>query len=236
MSARNFDSSTLTKLNQARTNAFFITRQNLLTSSSPPNKTFPSFNPQSGNFDATQIQQLHEGNFTTYTKNFGLLTYSVPPSGLLPFPLISGFVDPPIPIDETVLYAFQSILTFSAASNYGPTFMSRFLYVWFMATVGAWNWVQESPALIGTKDQWNWAVQHPLNYDDSTIWMVVAINYIMPLFITTNLGSYYDSDYLLKRTLNCHGWTAQELTDNIERVQTSAQWTSWTTALNSWLT
>jgi hypothetical protein len=236
MSARNFDSSTLTKLNQARANAFFITRQNLLTSSSPPNNFFPSFNPQSGNFDATQIQQLHEGNFTTYTKNFGLLTRSVPPSGLLPFPLISGFVDPPIPIDETVLYAFQSILTYSAASNYGPTFMSRFLYVWFMTVVGSWNWVQESPALIGVKDQWNWDTQYPLNYDDSTIWMVLAINYIMPLFITTNIGSYYNTDYLLKRTLDCHGWTAQELRDNIERVQTDANWTGWTTALNTWLT
>lgn len=236
MSARNFDSSILTKLNQARANAFFITRQNLMTSSSNPTKVFPSFNPQSGNFDATQIQELHEGNFTTYTKNFGLLTYSVPPSGLLPFPLISGFVDPPIPIDETVLYAFQSILTFSAASNYGPTVMSRFLYVWFMTIVGAWNWVQDSPAIQGIKDAWNWTTQYPLNYDDSTVWMVVAVNYIMPLFITTNLSTYYDTNYLLKRTETCHGWTPQQLTENIQRIQTSANWTAWTTALNTWLT
>jgi hypothetical protein len=207
-----------------------------MTSSSNPTKVFPSFNPQSGNFDATQIRQLHEGNFTTYTKNFGLLTYSVPPSGLLPFPLISGFVDPPIPIDETVLYAFQSILTFAAASNYGPTVMSRFLYLWFMTVVGAWNWVQESPVLQGTKDQWNWTTQYLLDYDDSTLWMVLAVNYIMPLFITTNIRTYYDTDYLLKRTETCHGWTPQQLTENIQRVQTSANWTAWTTALNSWLT
>ena len=236
MSARNFDSSLLTKMNQARTNAFFITRQNLMTSSSNPAKVFPSFNPQSGNFDATQIQELHEGNFTTYTKNFGLLTYSVPPSGLLPFPLISNFVDPPIPIEETVLYAFESILTYAAASNYGPTVMSRFLYLWFNAVVGAWNWVQESPALQGTKDQWNWTTQYLLNYDDSTIWMVLAINYIMPLFITTNLSTYYDPDYLLKRTLNCHGWTPPQFNDNIQRIKTDAEWSSWTTALDSWLT
>jgi hypothetical protein len=190
MSARNFDSSLLTKLNQARANAFFQTRQALLTNSSRPNKNFPTFNPQSGNFDATQIQQLHEGDFTTYTKGFALLIPSVPPSGLLPFPLISGFVDPPIPINETVLYAFQSILTFAAASNYGPTFMSRFQYVWFMTIVGAWNWVQNSPAIQGIKDAWNWTTQFPLNYDDSTVWMVVAVNYIMPLFIATNLSTY----------------------------------------------
>ena len=231
MSARNFDSSTLTKLNQARANAFFQTRQALLTNSSRPNHNFPTFNPQSGNFNATQIRQLHEGDFTTYTNGFGLLTYSIPPSGLLPFPLISGFVDPPIPIDETVLYAFQSILTNAAASNYGPTFMSRTLYLWFMTVVGAWNWVQESPALQGTKDQWNWTVQYPLNYDDSTIWMVVAVNYIMPFFTMS-----YNSDYLIKRTQDCHGWNSNELAENIQRVQVSANWTAWTTALNTWLT
>ena len=236
MSNRNFDSSILTKLNQARANAFFQTRQALLTNSSSPNNNFPSFNPQSGNFNATQIQQLHEGDFTTYTKGFPLVIPSVPPSGLLPFPLISGFVDPPIPIDETVLYAFQSILTFAAASNYGPTFMSRFLYVWFMTVVGAWNWVQSSPAISGTKDMWNWTTQFPLNYDDSTIWMVIAVNYIMPLFITTNLGAYYNTSYLLTRTRDCHGWTDPQLAENIQRIQTSANWTTWTSALNTWLT
>jgi len=236
MSARNFDSSILTKLNQARANAFFQTRQNLLTSSSNPTKSFPSFNPQSGNFDATQIRQLHEGDFTTYTKAFPLVIPSVPPSGLLPYPLISGFVDPPIPIDFTVLYAFESILTYVAASNYSPTLTSRFLYLWFMAVVGAWNWVQESPALQGIKDNWNFTIQYPLNYDDSTIWMVIAINYIMPLFITTNLSTYYDTTYLLNRTETCHGWTSAQLAEAIALIETNGNWLSWTTALNSWLT
>ena len=234
MSARNFDSSLLTKMNQARANAFFQTRQALLTNSSSPNNNFPTFNPQSGNFNATQIQQLHEGDFTTYTKGFALLTASVPPTVMLPFPLISGFLDPPIPIDESVLYAFQSILVNAATANYGPTVMSRTLYVWFMTVVGAWNWVQEGPVIQGTKDQWNWAVQYPLNYDDSTIWMVLALNYIMPLFITTNISTY-NGDYLLKRTEICHGWNDQELAANIQRIQVSANWTAWTTALSSWL-
>lgn len=234
MSNRNFDSSTLTKLNQARANAFFQTRQALLTNSSTPNNNFPIFNPQSGNFNATQIQQLHEGDFTTYTQAFGLRIQSIPPSGLLPYPLIPDFVDPPVPIDETVLYAFQSILTFAAASNYGPTVMSRILYLWFNSVVGAWNWVLESPVIQGTKDQWDWTIQYPLDYSDSTVWMVLAINYIMPLFITTNLNTYYDMGYLLKRTEICHGWNSNELAANIQRIQASANWTAWTTALNAW--
>jgi hypothetical protein len=66
--------------------------------------------------------------------------------------------------------------------------------------------------------------------------MVITMNYIMPLFITTNLTTYYDTNYLINRTLTCHGWTTEQLNENVQRIQTTANWTAWTTALNAWLT
>jgi hypothetical protein len=175
------------------------------------------------------------GNYTTYQQTFPITVVSVPPTSELPFPLIpqpSVFVDPPIPIDQTVLYAFQSVLAFGASKNYAPTVMSRFLYVWFLSVVSAWNWVQTSPQLPGTHDGWNFAIQNPLNYDDSTTWMVITVNYIMSTMSVTG----YDSTYLLNRTKTCHGWDSQTLASEIARIQAAGNWTGWTTAWSSWLT
>jgi len=235
MSKRNFDSSTLTKLQSHRAIAFFQTRQQLLTDSTGPNNHFPVLNAQTGNFNATHIRHVNEGSFTTWTQGSSLLIPSIPPISELPYPLIIPPL-PPVSPDFTVVYAFESILKFSAASNFAPTVMSRIQYVWFMAAVGAWNWVQSSPALTGTKDQWDFTIQYPLNYDDSTTWMVIAINHIMPLFITTNLSTYYDTSYLLNRTKDCHGWDDQQLAAEIQRIETFGNWTAWTTALTAWLT
>lgn len=232
MPTRNTDSSAITRLNQSRAVAFGQTRQNLLTNSSRPLRVYPATNPQSGNFDNSVMLDVINGNYTTYTQAFPITVISVPPTAELPFPLIpQPFVDPPIPIDQTVLYAFQSVLTFGASSNYGPTVMSRFLYVWFLSVVSAWNWVQSSPQLPGTHDNWNFTVLYPLNYDDSTTWMVVAVNYIMSTMAITG----YDSNYLLNRTKTCHGWDDATLASEIARIQTSGNWSAWTAAWNSWL-
>jgi len=233
--SRNADASTLTKLMQARAIAFFQTRQQLLTNSANPTVRYPTFNPQNGEYDSSNIREVALGSFTTYTQYFPTVIASVPPSGLLPYPFIPP-LDPPVAIDESVLYAFESILTYAIASNYGPTVMSRFLYLYFMSVTEAWNWVLSSPQVAGTKDQWDFTVQTPLNYDDSTIWMVVAVNYIMNALIPTNLGTYYDTNYLLNRTRNCHQWSNQQLTDNIVRVKAAGNWTNWTAAYDAWLT
>ena len=233
MPTRNTDSSAITRLNQARAAAFGQTRQNLLTNSSRPLHVYPATNPQSGNFNSSVMLDVINGNYTTYQQTFPITVISVPPTADLPFPLIpQPFIDPPIPIDQTVLYAFQSVLTFGTTSNYGPTVMSRFLYVWFLSVVSAWNWVQTSPQLSGTHDNWDFTVQSPLNYDDSTTWMVITVNYIMSTMAITG----YNSNYLLDRTKTCHGWDSQTLASEIARIQAAGNWTGWTTAWTTWLT
>ena len=235
MPTRNTDSSAITRLQQARAVAFGQTRQNLLTNSSNPLRAYSTTNPQSGNSNNSVMLNVINGNYTTYDKPFLLTVVSVPPTAELPFPLIpqpSVFVDPPIPIDQTVLYAFQSVLTFGTTNNYGPTVMSRFLYVWFLSVVSAWNWVQTSPQLPRTHDNWDFTVQNPLNYDDSTTWMVITVNYIMSTMSITG----YNSNYLLDRTKTCHGWDSQTLASEIARIQAAGNWTGWTTAWTTWLT
>jgi hypothetical protein len=233
--SRNADSSTLTKLLQARAITFFQTRQQVLANSSPtPAQQYPVNNPQSGNFNNSSMEQLALGSFTTYTQYASTIERSVPPSGILPFPFIPK-IDPPISIDTTVLYAFESILTFAIASNYGPTVMSRFLYLYLMSVTQAWNWVQSSPQITGVKDQWDFTAQHSLTYDDSTTWMVLAVNNIMAALIPTNLSAYYDSNYLLNRVQQCHQWSLAVLNENIARIQSNGNWSAYISAYTTWL-
>ena len=232
---RNFDASALTQLQQARTVAFFQTKQQVLANSFNPPVSFPLFNPQSGNFDSSRLLDVANGNYTTYSQGFPTVTISVPPTSLLPYPFVGApgtavFVDPPIPIDQTVLYAFESVLTYGASQNYPPTVMSRFLYMWFMSVFGAWNWVLNAPVLSGTKDSWSFATQYPLNYDDSTTWMVLAVNQIM-----TTMGiTGYDYNYLINRTLTCHDWTSAQFAAESARIQAEGNWTQWIVALTAW--
>lgn len=233
---RNFDASALTQRQQARTVAFFQTKQQVLGNSFNPSVSMPMFNPQSGNYDSSRLLDVVNGNYTTYSQGFPTVTVSVPPTSLLPFPFVGApgtevFVDPPIPIDVTVLYAFESVLTYGASQNYPPTVMSRFLYMWFMSVFGAWNWVLNAPVLPGTKDSWNFTTtQYPLNYDDSTTWMVLAVNQIM-----TTMGiTGYDSSYLINRTLTCHGWTSAQFATESARIQSAGHWTQWLAALTAW--
>ena len=229
---RNFDASSLTKLSQSRTVAFNQTRQQVLTNSANPARVYLAFNPQAGNFDSSVMLNVINGNYTTYTQGFPITTISVPPTSTLPYPLIqaSGFVDPPIPIDQTVLYAFESVLTYGASQNYPPTVMSRYFYMWFMSVFGAWNWVLNAPVLPGTKDHWDFTVEYPLDYNDSTTWMVLAVNQIM-----TTMGiTGYDSTYLLNRTKTCHGWDDATLAAESARIQALGHWTEWLAALTVW--
>jgi hypothetical protein len=228
---RNFDSSALTQLQKARAVAFFQTKQQLLTNSSNPGKNFPVFNPQTGNFDTSRQLDVMNGNYTTYTQGFPITTISVPPTSVLPYPLIQPtFVDPPIPIDQTVLYAFETVLTYGASQNYPPTFMSRYFYMWFMSVVGAWNWVLNAPAVPGTKDGWDFTAQTPLNYDDSTTWMVAAVEQI----ITDMSITGYNSSYLWNRTKTCHGWDDATLATELARIKVAGHWDQWRTALTAW--
>jgi membrane-associated phospholipid phosphatase len=201
-----------------------------------PTANFPIFNPQTGNFNSSRLLDVVNGDYTTYTQGFPITTISVPPTSLLPFPFIGApgsapaFVDPPIPIDQTVLYAFETVLTFGASQNYPPTVMSRYFYMWFMSMVTAWNWVLNTPALPGTKDGWDFTVQTPLNYDDSTTWMVAAVEQIMTDMSITG----YNSSYLWNRTKTCHGWDDATLAAEVARIQALGHWDQWRTALAAW--
>ena len=231
MTQRNYDASMLTFLMRDRANANFYKRQAYLTNTAAnPATNYPLGNPQSGNFDASLIGNVAAGSYTTYTKAALLSVPSVPCSCEVLGPL--PFVDPPIPVDVSVLYAFEAFLAYAATQNYPPTVMSRLLYLWFASVVGAWNWVQSSPQLSGTVDSWTWTTQSPLSYDDSTTWLILAINAIMPRFV----ASGYDYAYLLNRTQTCHGWTSAELAAAIQRIQDAGAWSAWTTTWSSWYT
>lgn len=78
MSLRNFDSSQLTKLKADRNQANFFSRQNALTAAAAPGTVYPTFNPQTGNYDSSKFVDIKNGSGTTYARAFGTTIVSVP--------------------------------------------------------------------------------------------------------------------------------------------------------------
>jgi hypothetical protein len=86
MSTRNFDASLLTKLRGDGTAAAFFFRQQQLQTSAQPGIGVKVTNPQTGNFDASNLTAVREGNTPQTAQYFPTKITVMPCSCELPPP------------------------------------------------------------------------------------------------------------------------------------------------------
>jgi hypothetical protein len=77
-----FDSSTLTKLKGDRNQAAFFSRQSQLQAAAQPGIFVPSYNPQSGLFDASKIGDITTGSINTFYRSSPATVISYSPTYL----------------------------------------------------------------------------------------------------------------------------------------------------------
>lgn len=108
MSLRNMDSSNLTQLRKDRNQAAFYTAQMQRNAAiTVPGVSYPSFNPQTGRFDASKVVDMDAGSFTTYSRSQGKTLISVPcqcgaDNGLIPNTITPGFAPNFGPVSQPV--------------------------------------------------------------------------------------------------------------------------------------
>lgn len=136
----------------------------------------------------------------------------------------------PYNLQSELLHALDVILTYAAKSNLGPTRSSRIYYLWFFSTASAYQWVCSAKRVTGNKDSWNWEIQNPLQDEQSLcVWMLLALEVIMAKFPVTYSAPWeqLSSTYLLSEG---------QLAVLKSTVQTTGDFTTWTTSYNTWWT
>ena len=146
----------------------------------------------------------------------------------VPIPPIDS--SPPCSFRDSVLYSFDIFLNYIVLKGWGPTVASRALYIWFMATTAAWNWIQTTSRLSGIHDSWNWTMHFPIRTNstnqDQFIWANHAIVDMLQLAFPL-----YNISGLLIDERNMFNWTVQEQADRVANVQAIG---NWNTLLSKW--
>ena len=96
-------------------------------------------------------------------------------------------------VDSAVALVLESIFINVAQNNIGPTLTARYMYLFMFTITSAYQWASSSKIVSGTKDSWNWDIQHPLSSDnDVFLWMNHVMAYVMTAFTpTSNPPSFY---------------------------------------------
>jgi hypothetical protein len=129
--------------------------------------------------------------------------------------------DPAGPLLYLMNTGLNTVLSFFASQNIGPTKGTRALYLWSASVAQAWNWVTLDTNITGVHDGWDWTTNKmasgPLLDNDSIIWMSCVIDTITPLLGVTSYASVYSCPR-----------------DTIARVQAQGQWTNWLARWQTW--
>jgi hypothetical protein len=94
MGTRNYDSALLTKLKGDRTVAAFFARQNYLQMQTQPGIAIKITNPQTGNFDESNLTAMRVGNTTVNAQFFPTKVITPPCACELPPPTGMNFTMP----------------------------------------------------------------------------------------------------------------------------------------------
>lgn len=170
---------------------------------------------------------IREGASALVSKGHTLIA-TIP--DIVTVPVLSIDSSPPCSFRDSVLYSFNIFLHYIVLKGWGPTVASRALYIWFMATTAAWNWIQTTSRLSGIHDSWNWTTHFPIRTNstnqDQFIWanhaIVDMLQYAFPL---------YNISGLLTDERNMFNWTIQEQADRVANVQEIG---NWNTLLSNW--
>jgi membrane-associated phospholipid phosphatase len=140
---------------------------------------------------------------------------------------------PPYTLDEAVFLALDGLMAYLASENLGPTKGSRIMYLWFHTIVSGYSWANETGAISGTKDNWNWDVHYSLSgvTEDIFLWMNGLLVSVMPTFVPG-----YDTSSLEYRATQALGWDSDRFNDETTRVQTTGNFSAWQTAWTTWYT
>lgn len=143
-------------------------------------------------------------------------------------------VDPPHwSLDEAVFAAFDALMTYTAASNMGPTRCARFNYLWFATVTQAYHWVIAAlpGAPTGSLDGWDWSIHTPLgSATDRFVWMNHMLVDLMPTFVP----GYDGGAYLLAQERAVLGWDDATQAAEVARVRTAGGWSTWLGRWNTW--
>jgi hypothetical protein len=101
MTTRNYDCSLLTKLHGDRTAAAFFARQNYLQLQAQPGIGVKVTNPQTGNYDESNLTAMRVGNTTVNAQFFPTKVITPPCACELPAPVGTNFTMPMGNIDPT---------------------------------------------------------------------------------------------------------------------------------------
>ena len=138
----------------------------------------------------------------------------------------------PYTLDESIIYALNSMLEYVAVANLGPTKTSRILYLWFMTVVSGYSWASSSGKISGIKDNWNWNTHYPqANEQDLFVWMNHLLIDTMPTFI-----SNFNPGFLSSKETEIFQWDSATQTAEVSRVRSVGNWTAWQSAWNTWYT
>ena len=133
----------------------------------------------------------------------------------------SGNITDPTPSITYLLDSgLDNVMEYAKKSNLGPTRGSRLAYLWVASLVQAWNWVSSS-FISGTMDQWNWSegASVPLSARDQICWMSSVMDVVTPQILS---GYSYHSLFPFSE-------------NDILRVKTTGQWSTWFSRWSVWL-
>lgn len=131
----------------------------------------------------------------------------------------------PVDVAPSMTYilnaGLNSVMSYAASINMGPTIASRLAYLWVASVTQAWNWATAESHITGTHDGWNWSskIGAPLSDCDAIIWLSSVIDYVTPLLVPVAYRSIYT-------------YSAADVT----RVKAAGNWDSWSSAWSAWYT
>lgn len=153
----------------------------------------------------------------------------VSPAPTTPTITISDFV--PVTLDETVIMALGSALSYCASANLGPTRTSRFFYIWFASVVSGYSWITAG-RISGTHDNWDWNVHWPLDSEnDRFIYMNHLLIDIMPILVP---GSTVGLAAIAAAEKQVLGWSDDRIAEELARVRAAGHYNEWLAAWNIW--
>ena len=178
-----------------------------------------------------RFTDLEEGMPYTFT------VCAVNSAGAGPAMMSTAFLAPPenlslilqgsnVPVDvaPSMMYilnaGLNTVLSYAASINMGPTIASRLMYVWVASVVQAWNWVATEKHVAGVQDGWNWDTSKagaPLSSCDAILWLSTVIDYVTPILVPAPYRSIYV-------------YSAADVT----RVQAAGNWSAWLSAWSAW--
>ena len=142
-------------------------------------------------------------------------------------------VPEPLPLSNCIpciLSCLESVLSYAATTNMGPTKSSRFYYLFLASVAQGYNWVQDSHRISGTLDTWNWDQRYLLSdHTRILVWINRVLITIMPSFVPT-----YDSVSLLAMERSILGIDVSTQTFLQESAYFMANQGAWFSAWTAW--